>query len=119
MTSITAPQLSCVDGVFVVEPGPDYSQLYEPMLEYLGILEQLAESADSARVVLDMNNVDLLGSAMIGYLVSTARTLSKRGGRFALANANKFCQTAINLTQLSSVLPNYEGIHAAINAVKS
>ena len=118
MTNLSAPAVHCIDGVFVVEPGPEYSRLYEPMLDNLAVLKQLAESADSCRVVFDMQHVDLIGSALIGYLLSAGRTLANRGGALTLANANRFCQTAINLTQLKSMLPIYDSTLMAVDAAK-
>ena len=109
-----APIVRCVNGVFVVEPGPDFSHIYEPALEHLAVLKLLSKSVAPPRIVFDMQHVDLIGSALIGFLVSVSRTLTKRNGTFALANANKFCQTAINLAQLSTMLPNHDSVQSAI-----
>ena len=119
MTTVAPPQVRCVDGVFVVEPGPEFSHLYENLIQHLAILPLLADSADSARVVIDLSNVDFIGSAFIGQLVETSRKLVARNGAFALANANRFCQTAINLTGLKSLLRNYESTEAAVSAFAS
>ena len=63
MTTIAPPQVRCSHGVFVVELGSDYSHLYESLVEHLAILSLLADSAASARVVLDLSNVDFIRSA--------------------------------------------------------
>ena len=119
MTTIAPPQVRCSHGVFVVELGSDYSHLYESLVEHLAILSLLADSAASARLVLDLSNVDFIGSALIGQLVATSRKLTARNGAFALASVNKYCRTAINLTGLKSMLPTYESTEAAVNELSS
>ena len=119
MSEIAPPVLKTIEGVFVVELGEDYSHLHEQMMENLGLLDQLGQSAVPPLVALNVSSVQFIGSAFIGRLVSLSRRLADRDGAFALIGANKFCQTAIGLSGLQAMLPSYDDGLAAVEALKS
>ncbi|MEQ9406071.1 MAG: STAS domain-containing protein [Fuerstiella sp.] len=119
MERIKPPAVRFVDGVFVIEPGDDYSHLHKNVLEHLTLLPLLAESIQPPLLVLDMKPVQFIGSAAIGELVLVSRRLKSRHGAFALASANRFCQTTLGLASLESMLPNFESTEAAIRHLTS
>lgn len=119
MADTAPPILKSIDGVFVVELGEDYSHLQEQMLEELGLLTVLGDSAEPPCVALDVSTVQFIGSAFIGRLVTLSRKLTERGGGFALINASKFCLTAISMSGLNPLMPNYETVGQAVDALTS
>ena len=119
MLKIAPPVVKTFDGVFILELGKDYSHLHENLLEHLAILPHLADSAEPAQVVLDMHNVNTIGSAFLGQLISVTKRLSARNGSFAIVSASSFCKTAINGAGLDSMLPTYESMQAAVHDMSS
>ena len=71
---------------------------------------------DDAFVVRDLKIIE---DSKGPFVAMPSRKLADRGGAFALANANRFCQTTINLTGLKSMLPSYESTDAALQALHS
>ena len=117
MTSIAPPRIGTCGNAFVTELSTDYSHLYEPMLEDLAVLPLLAASIEPPRLVIDMSNVQFIGSAAIGYFVTVAKTLNKRGGWLKLANPGQFCRAAIGLSNLDIVMPCTDSVETAVGEV--
>lgn len=107
MSNVATPSVRFVDGVYVMELGPEFASLYEHKLDQLQLLPMLARSAFPARVVVDMSHVKFIGSALIGKFVEVSRTLSARNGSFGLVNTNEYCRTVISLTRLESFIPQH------------
>ncbi len=118
MSAITPPEISNVQGVTIVKPGPDFSNLYESLLQHLSIVTALAESITPPRLLLDLEHVRFVGSAFLGQLVTNHKILSgRKDGQFALCNVNSFCRAALSTTKLESVLQIFESRDDAVAAL--
>src|SRR6202035_5362547 len=60
-----------------------------------------------ARIVLNLGEVNRLGSIAMGLLVRYAERLGKRGGGLRLAAPPAFVTNLLNMTKLSGMLPSY------------
>jgi len=64
--------------------------------------------------VINLSEVSRLDSIAMGLLVRYAERMNKRGGGFRLAGAPPFVTNLLNMTRLSSMLPNYATEEEAI-----
>ncbi|MEO2017293.1 MAG: STAS domain-containing protein [Fuerstiella sp.] len=115
MENSPPPSVSFADGVFVITMGPEYSHLHENMLESLALLPLLADSIVPARMVIDMAPVQFIGSALIGHLVAiNQRLIARDDGALALCNLNKFCKTALSVSNLDTLLQTIDSPETAV-----
>ena len=115
MENCPPPSVSFADGVFVVTLGPEYTHLHENMLDSLALLPLLADSVVPARMVIDLAPVQFIGSALIGHLVAISQRLAARqDGALALCNLNKFCRTALSVSNLDSMMQTFESAETAV-----
>lgn len=86
-------------------------------------VEQLADLLDALteagvqRLVLDVQNVQMIDSACLGCLVQTCNRITTGGGRIAVANAAKNVQYVFRLTCLDRVFPICNDVISAMDAV--
>ncbi len=86
-------------------------------------VEQLADLLDAVteagvqRLVLDVQNVQMIDSACLGCLVQTCNRITASGGRIAVANAAKNVQYVFRLTCLDRVFPICNDVISAMDAV--
>lgn len=79
--------------------------------------EQLWKAADCHfiyRLVLEMEDVEILPSQVIGELVLLQRRLMKRGGGLRLCGLSPECAQVIHFCRLDSALPNYDNREDAV-----
>ncbi|MCP4783204.1 MAG: STAS domain-containing protein [Fuerstiella sp.] len=120
MENSLPPSVSFADGVFVITLGPEYSHLHENMLDNLALLPMLADSIVPPRMVIDMAPVQFIGSALIGHLVAISQRLSAREeGALGLCNLNKFCKTALSVSNLDSMMQTFDSPEAAVATLGS
>ncbi len=118
MENSPPPSVSFADGVFVVTLGPEYSHLHENMLDNLALLPLLADCISPARMLIDMAPVQFIGSALIGHLVAINKRLTAREeGALALCNLNKFCKTALSVSNLDSIIQTFDSTENAVAAL--
>jgi anti-anti-sigma factor len=109
------PYVSCNNGVFVITLGPEHSHLHENMLDSLAILPLLADCIVPPRMVIDMSPVQFIGSALIGHLVTISQRLAAReNGALGLCNLNKFCRTALSVSNLDSLIQTFDSAEMAV-----
>jgi anti-anti-sigma factor len=79
-------------------------------------LEAALEFAERefTQIVLNLTEVNRLDSIAMGLLVRYAERLGKRGGGLRLAGSPAFVTNLLNMTKLSTMLPNYATEEEAI-----
>ncbi|MCA9047888.1 MAG: STAS domain-containing protein [Planctomycetaceae bacterium] len=118
MERLQPPELSVQQGVYVVRLNEQFSHLYENMLERLQIITGLAESAVPPRVVVDMQHVQFVGSALLGFLMTAHRRLAERdAGRFGICGLNTFCRTALGVAKLNEILELFDTVDQAVQSL--
>lgn len=68
------------------------------------------------RLVLEMDEIEILPSHLMGQLVMLQKRVLQHDGALRLCNMRPECQNALRLTRLDQVLPNYENREDAILA---
>jgi anti-sigma B factor antagonist len=81
------------------------------------LLHELSETG-ARHFVLDTQNVQYMDSACVGCLVEALNRLAAKGGKIALANADRNVQSLFRMTRLDRVFPICSDVMAAINAVE-
>lgn len=69
------------------------------------------------RIILDMKNLDWMGSIGLGALVSCTTTIRNGGGDIYFANLNEKMKSILNLTQLDTVFTIYETTQQAVENI--
>jgi anti-anti-sigma factor len=84
--------------------------------EEVKALEAALEFAERefTQIVLNLTEVNRLDSIAMGLLVRYAERLGKRGGGLRLAGSPAFVTNLLNMTKLSTMLPNYATEEEAI-----
>ena len=84
--------------------------------EEVKALEAALELAEREfnQIVLNLSEVNRLDSIAMGLLVRYAERLGKRGGGLRLAGSPAFVTNLLNMTKLSSMLPDYPTEEEAI-----
>ena len=78
----------------------------------------VAATSGSKSVVVDLSAVDFLASLGVGAIVSAARTVQNRQGRFALCGANPQVLSTLERTQIPKVIPTFREAAEARLAVQ-
>jgi len=66
------------------------------------------------RLVLEMDQVRLLSSSMMGQLVMLQKRVLQHGGALRLCGLSPQCQQALHLCRLDQVMPNYRNREDAV-----
>ncbi len=82
------------------------------------LMHDLAASG-AKKIVLDIQNVEIMDSACLAWLVNALNWLAARGGRIALANAVHRVQHVFKLSRLDRMFPVCSNVMAAMAAVES
>lgn len=109
-------EISERDGVKVVHlHGPiDVSRAME-LRDLLG--SQIDSS--SARVLVDLSDVNLIDSSGIGILVTAHRRADGQGARFGLAGATGTVARVFEMTRTNKLLSLYDSVDAGVAALSS
>lgn len=118
MTAVNPPEMSVVNSVTVISPGTDFSNLYESLIDQLGMSPQFLEQLNPPKLLIDMKHVKFIGSAFLGRMVFVHKTLSAReSGRVAMCGLNSFCRAALSVSKLDSVLEVFPTVEDGLNAL--
>ncbi len=83
-----------------------------------GQLNELAESRESPRLVLDFQTVSHLSSSALGMLTTLHQIAQERGGELCLCNIQPAIQEIFQITRLNEVLSIQATRAEAINSVR-
>jgi anti-anti-sigma factor len=109
----------CEDWGVEVDRGPDwlFMRLRPGGSEPKGVADKLWSLADRHfvyRLVLEMEDVDILPSWLMGQLVMLQKRVLQRDGALRLCGLSDECARALHLCRLDSALPNYDSREDAV-----
>ena len=117
MTFINPPEMSVVNSVTEISLGTDFSNLYESLIDQLGMSPKFLEELNPPKLLIDMKHVKFVGSAFLGRMVFVHKTLTAReSGRVAMCGLNSFCRAALSVSKLDSVLEVFPTVEDGLNA---
>ncbi|MFZ5829840.1 MAG: STAS domain-containing protein [Planctomycetota bacterium] len=94
-----------------------YASLSEDALEELGsILLIKANVAEPPVIVLDCEEMGMMGSRCIELFVRAWKRLSGRGGRLLFCNLQPFCRDVLRVVRLDGLWEIYPSLEAALSA---
>jgi len=106
-------------GVTVLRTGSGYESFDDTTMQEFGeALMREAAEADPPRLVVDLAEVDYVGSAFLELLVRAWKRLKTRDGVMALCQAESFCLEVLESTRLNSLWPHYLTRDEAVAALK-
>lgn len=119
MTTVNPPEVSVVNSVTVICPGTDFSNLYESLIDHLGMSPQFLEELSPPKLLIDMRNVKFIGSAFLGRMVFVHKTLTAREtGRVAMCGLNSFCRAALSVSKLDTVLEVFPTVEDGVASLQ-
>ena len=71
------------------------------------------DSENATEIIFDLENVDFIDSAGIGFIVSIFKTLKSRNGKFGLGGLKSKPREVFKLTRLDKIIPIYDNVEAA------
>ena len=108
---------------FEVERGPGWLLVRLPDIP---ICDQGMDLADQLwtllnqhfvyRLVLEMDEVHLLSSSLMGQLVMLQKRVLQHDGALRLCGLNLSCQQALHLCRLDQIMPNFPTPESAVRA---
>jgi anti-sigma B factor antagonist len=83
------------------------------------VSQPLTTAAESghAGVLVDLSGIEFLASVGIGTLVSVAKTVAKKGGRFAMYGAPDDVHRGLVRTNIPAIIPTFRTLAEARAAV--
>jgi anti-anti-sigma factor len=79
-------------------------------------ISDLLKTDEPIKVVLDMEEVVLLSSEAIGFIVVLGNAIRPRGGQLHVANVSEETYTVFEVTQLNNVIRIFDSTREAIEA---
>jgi anti-anti-sigma factor len=103
----------CGDWGVEVDRGPDwlFMRLRPGKQEPEGVADKLWSLADrhfTYRLVLEMNDLDMIPSRLMGQLVVLQKRVLQRDGALRLCGLKDDCEQALHFCRLDQALPSYE-----------
>ena len=87
------------------------------MVDSIGAeLQQLAEDSDVSKILLDLNRIELMTSAMIGQLVSFNKKCGERDIAVKMCNLTSEIKNLFKITKLDTIFNIYQNREDAIYA---
>ncbi|MHC4177758.1 MAG: STAS domain-containing protein [Planctomycetota bacterium] len=112
-------QVSRQQDVTIIELGPSYESLDQPVLgEISRVLLSEASRADPPRVVLDLSGTNYIGSAFVELLVRVWKRLTQRGGTMVLCGLRPFCVEVLRATRLDRLWKAFPTRDQAVAAMR-
>jgi len=116
------PLLEAPAWTFDVERGPNclFVRLHSPgetrsdMADIAIKIWQAVEQHFAQHVVLDMSDVRMLHSYLLGQLILLHKRIHSRGGTLRICGLSAANQDALKVSRLDSLLPNYDSREEAV-----
>ena len=112
-----ATQIRQQDNVTILEPsgrivGPAVSELRQTILPDI-------EAAETPRILINFENVNMMDSAGLGALMEARAIASRKDGRIGVINVGKHIKNLIVLSRIVSLFEHYDSEEEAISALST
>ena len=116
MNNPPPPEIFTRGSVTIVCPGPDYENLFESILGNLGVSVAFAQSLESPLLVVDMQHVNLIGSAFLSQMISSTKRLPAGQGGSRCATLDHSVAPRSKFRRLHTLLEIYADLETALDA---
>jgi anti-sigma B factor antagonist len=79
-------------------------------------ISDLLKTQEPIRIVLDMEEVELLSSEALGLIVAMGNTIRPRGGQLHVANISERTCSVFEVSQLGTLIRIFDSTQEAIDA---
>ncbi len=105
------------NNVTILEPsgrivGPAVSELRQTILPDI-------EAAETPRILINFENVNMMDSAGLGALMEARALASRKEGRIGVINVGKHIKNLIVLSRIVSLFEHYDSEEEAISALST
>ena len=105
------------NNVTILEPsgrivGPAVSELRQTILPDI-------EAAETPRILINFENVNMMDSAGLGALMEARAIASRKEGRIGVINVGKHIKNLIVLSRIVSLFEHYDSEEEAISALST
>ena len=112
-----ATQIRQQDNVTILEPsgrivGAAVSELRQTILPDI-------EAAETPRILINLENVNMMDSAGLGALIEARAIASRKDGRIGVINVGKHIRNLIVLSRIVSLFEHYDSEEEAIAALST
>ena len=112
-----ATQIRQQDNVTILEPsgrivGPAVSELRQTILSDI-------EAAEIPRILINLENVNMMDSAGLGALMEARTIASRKDGRIGVINVGKHIKNLLVLSRIVSLFEHYDSEEEAISALST
>ena len=76
-------------------------------------VKECIDNENASEIIFDLENVDFIDSAGIGFIVSIFKTIKSRNGKFGLGGLKAKPREVFKLTRLDKIIPIYENVETA------
>ncbi len=76
-------------------------------------VKEVIDGENANEIIFDLQHVDFIDSAGIGFIVSIFKSIKSKNGKFALASLKSKPYEVFKLTRLDKIIPIYENAEAA------
>ena len=71
---------------------------------------------DRIKVIIDLNELEMINSSGLGSLIANMTSLKKKGGRLKFANISDNVLHVLKITRLDQVFEIYDSLDEALNS---
>ncbi len=105
------------DAIIVIPQGDSHKFRYDALHYEYNELHRRLENPGAKNLVVDLGNVEILGSLMLGVFVKLARKVTAAGGRVILCNASESMRKILELQNLLQVWPLFDNRAQAMQSL--
>ena len=77
-------------------------------------VKECIEQEGSTKIIFDLEGVDFIDSAGIGFIISIFKTIKSKNGNFAIVSLKSKPREVFKLTRLDKIIPIYENVEIAM-----
>ena len=77
------------------------------------LVKEVIDGENAKDIIFDLESVDFIDSAGIGFIVSIFKSIKTKNGNFAIASLKTKPKEVFKLTRLDKIIPIYDNVEAA------
>jgi len=97
--------------IFIIQI--DGNLILSDLKEARDFVKNCIDNENATEIIFNLDNVDFIDSAGIGFIVSVFKSIKSRNGKFGLACLKSKPKEVFKLTRLDKIIPIYDNVERA------
>jgi len=97
--------------IFII--GLDGNLILSDLEDVRKFVKECIDNENATEIIFDLEKVDFIDSAGIGFIVSIFKTVKSRNGKFGLGGLKSKPREVFKLTRLDKIIPIYDNVESA------